>query len=190
MIRTEVRLADPGTLRRQINRSVSRVMLEKADALGRRMVENANAGMANQGFNLSRPPERRRYPGSRRAATALDYYVEGKELPITVGFRILGGEEVFKRILGMNYPIPPHEIWPHGGWDLSGAARRTGASPKVTKLNARYLIGDKLAWPDPNYKNGWRVFPSGQSVWWYPGRLSGGTYFLQDARDKAIDEIL
>ena len=144
------------------------------------MVEDATKLMQGD-FNLERPYERRRYPGSRRATTALDFQIqEDGDGAFTLGFRVLGGEEVLKRIIFMNWGTREHEIKPSGAWELTGV--RGGISVRLgDRSGATGWQGGRLAWVD---ENGAVVIRG--SVW-HPGQKSTG--FLQDARDLAVENL-
>lgn len=185
-VRLSADLANSGAAKNAISAKVGRIVREEAEEFGRRMVERANELM-NQKYDMNRPFNRRRSPGTRRAATALDYRVTGNELPITVEYRVLGGEEVKLRIAGLNYGVPAHTISPSGAWELGGGARRTAAAPSSARRNPRFLVLGHLAWPEPTAPGGWRVVNG--SVYWRPGANAGGGRFLQQAVEEAIAEL-
>ena len=161
-------VAFPSSPRGTLNSRVGADVQEKAEEVGRRMVQIANAKMASQ-FNLGRPASRRRSPGSRRAATALDYRVEGAPSPdgidVTTLFRVLGGEEVRLRILGMNNGVQAHNIWASGN---AGGGGRFLAFPGRTAAGGADIVRK-------------------DSVYWKPTK--GATNFLEDARDEAVAEL-
>jgi len=172
-----------GAAKEAITRAVGPVMRRVLNDAGKEMVDTANKLMAGD-FDLNRPYERRRYPGSRRAGAALSYEVTGNDERLTLGFRILGGEQVFKRVLGMNFGMGGRRrIIPNGNWPLSGAGLAVRSSPPK---------GGKLG----SGGGGWLYFPSPKegdpykrrsSVYWRPtGRASQGTGFLEEARDLAV----
>lgn len=153
---------------------------EIAQEAGKRMAKRATELM-DQDFNLNRPYERRRHPGSRRAATAISSEVERTGTSdYTIRYKILGGEVVEARIAGLNYGIGPgHRILPSGNWPLKGARlfARTARNSGVESVFAQ----DKLAWTDED---------TGQQVVtdevWHPGmvRFPNGSSFLERARDE------
>jgi hypothetical protein len=149
-----------------------------APPVRRRMeqVGNANSLMAAD-FDLARPNERRRHPGSRRAATALDYAVTGNVDRLELGFRVLGGDVVFRRILGMNFGTPAHRIYPSGAWGLSGVGEwnRMIGSGRVTRTRQ-----PMLAWTEEGTSV---VVPEAD----HPG--TSGSGFLEEARDVAADAL-
>ena len=112
---------------------------------------------------------------ARRAATALDYRVTGSSLPLEVSYRVLGGDDVLKRIIFMNFGTSAHEIRPSGTWSLTG--RRGG-------LNVRFGGGERvatqpvLAWTD---RRGQVVTPEV----YHPGQR--GTGFLERGMQAAKD---
>jgi len=171
---------DQAAVRAKMTRAADPVMRVKAEEAGKEMVRIANALMAGQ-FNLYRPHERRRYPGSRRAATALTHVVSGSNSEYTVGYKVLGGDKVFKRILGMNYGTGDgHWIRPSGNWELRGAGifSRASRTQGVTRRSTQPL----LAWVDED---------SGEDVIttevWHPGTARTG--FLQEARDAVVAQL-
>lgn len=148
------------------------------DETGKKMVEIANRLMAGE-FDLDRPYERRRYPGSRRASNALDYTVtEEADGTLDLRYRVLGGPEVFKRILGMNFGTGDgHEIRPSGRWELKG---RSSSSVQRTRFGGarRKSKQNVLAWTGED----------GQVVTeevWHPGTRATG--FLQEAAAASAD---
>jgi hypothetical protein len=157
-------VADPGTLQRTVKLRANSIIRNRLEQVGKEMVANANALMAGD-FDLNRPYDRRRHPGSRRASTALDYAISGNEDRLVLGFRVLGGDEVFKRILGMNFGTGGgHEIYPSGAWPLKRSTRAV------------------LAWPGPD-----GVYRPREGSVWHPG--TAGTGFLEEARDVAADAL-
>lgn len=177
-----------GVARGSLSRELARTVGPIADQIGRDMVDEANTLMETK-YDLNRPFNRRRSPGTRRAATALDYQVEGgRELPVIVSYRVLGGEEVFLRILGLNYGVGAHTISPSGAWPLGGGARRTAAGPGTIRRNPRFLVVGRLAWPDALLPGGWRVVNG--SVQWTPGANAGGGRFLEEAAQYAANRAI
>lgn len=171
-VQVRATLANPGAAKRAIDRSLGAIVRHRAEDAGREMVRLANAKMANL-FDLNRPGSRRRYPGTTRAANALDYRVEGHELPIRVQYRVLGGEQVRLRILGLNYGTPPHDIRPSGTWSLRGQtptpvrSRQRQGRPKIAWLDGEWTVVDDVS---------------------HPG--TGATHFLEEARDEAAAKYL
>jgi hypothetical protein len=111
--RVEARLASPGSAQRILQRKLSDRVRRDLNDVGRTAVKLANDKM-DQRFDMNRPGDRRRHPGSRRAKGALSYQIDGSELPFTVRYRVLGGDEVVRRIAGLNWGTPYHEITPSG----------------------------------------------------------------------------
>jgi len=169
-----------GAVKQKFTRAVGPVLRRVLNDAGKEMVDTANKLMASD-FDLNRPYERRRYPGSRRAGQALSYEITGNDERLTLGFRILGGDEVFKRVLGMNYGMGgPRRIVPNGNWSLKGASLAVRDAP--TRREGRYGLA-RLAFPFPYENSPYKVF---RSVHWKPtGRASQGTGFLEEARDLA-----
>lgn len=123
------------------------------------MVNRANKKMS-QRFDLNRPADRRRHPGSARTKNALDFQIDGTEFPITIQYRVLGGATVRDRIIMLNWGTSGHQIEP------SGAAGGNG------------LV---LAWPE----DGSTVYSKGH---WHPGSRVG-VGFLREAMQEAFDNI-
>lgn len=158
-------LADPGALQRAVKLKYNSIVRNRLEQVGKEMVVNANALMAGD-FDLARPHDRRRHPGSRRASTALDFAISENSGRLVLGFRVLGGDEVFNRILIMNYGSVEHDIYPSGAWSL----KRTDK--------------EVLAWPEGGR---YRVvgFVAGDHK--HPGTL--GTGFLEEALEVAADAL-
>ena len=112
----------------------------------------------------ARPYERRRWPDSERASGAIDYFVEQRGDDVVFGYEIYD-DEVFLRILGLNYGIGGSFMEPTGNWPLSNGV------PKA------------LAWPDDSPK-GYRS----QTQVNHPGH--GGYDFLDEARQEALNEYV
>jgi hypothetical protein len=163
-----------------IERQLGDIMRNKLEATGRDMVTNANSAMEGS-FDLNRPYERRRNPGSRRAATALDYEVEETGTGYEVNFRVVGGDDVLMRILIMNYGSDSHDIFPTGGWELGGLNPKT-VSRTASGFNkiAGDTGGGKLAYPSS--RGGYWVGGEDEGVT-HPG--TSGRHFLEDGRDAA-----
>ena len=145
-------------------RQIDAIARRKANEAGREMVRVANDRMASD-FNLDRPHDRRRHPGSGRAKNALDYQVDKTTTPITIRFRVKGGDDVLARIIFMNYGTVDHDIWPSGKWPLSRSA-----------------LPEFLVWPS---KDGSKLVK--MPAVWHPGQ--DGKDFLQDGRDVAVQMI-
>lgn len=174
---------DKDALKAKIGRAADPAVKAGLMNAGKEMVNVANSLMAAE-FNLNRPFERRRHPGSRRAATALDFTVTGSAGDYQLGFRVLGGEEVFKRILGMNYGIPAHQIVPSGAWSLKGMRPPSGRSSIARLRMGGGVRGGAnqplLAWVDGD--TGEDVVTT--EVWWYSKTPPPG--FLEEARDAIV----
>jgi hypothetical protein len=170
-------LSGGDALERQVRGEMGKIVRARLEQVGKEMVATANALMAAD-FNLSRPIERRRHPGSRRASEALDYAITGDDDRLTLGFRVLGGEDVFKRILIMNYGSRPHRIYPSGAWALTGVRDFTRAVGSGRRVGTQPM----LAWTDED---------SGEQVVTpevdHPGTAGSG--FLEEARDLAADSL-
>ncbi len=167
---------------KDIRRQLGPIMRTHTEGIGKDMVAKANDLMAGR-FNLNRDYERRRHPGSRRAATALDYEIVDSDGESTVDYKVLGGDEVTLRILIMNYGSVDHDIFPNGAWELGGlnpkkVSRSSSARNKIEGGSA----GDRLAYPSNTGRGYWRGQP-GESVH-HPG--TNGEHFLEAARDAAL----
>lgn len=158
-------IADTGTGKRLANRAMTGPVRYKANEVGREMVRLANKKMAGE-FDLNRPGGRRRYPSTRRARNALDYQVDARGEEVEVRYRVLGGEQVKLRILGLNYGIPSHEIVPSGAWELSRSA-----------------LPEFLVWP---HRDGGIVKAKRVQ---HPGQRRK-PMFLEEARDEAVARIV
>ena len=142
---------------------------------GKQMAKRATTLM-DQDFNLNRPYERRRHPGSRRAATAISSEVERNgPASYIVRYKILGGPIVEARIAGLNYGTPGHAIYPTGNWPLKNSTLAIRNTPRRTG-RARTNI---LAVLDPSTGEDW-----GAAYLNHPG--SRGTSFLERARDEVV----
>ena len=174
---------DPGAVRNAAKRAVGPVMRSALERSGKEMVAEATRLMGAD-FDLNRPMERRRYPGSRRAGSALDYAITGSDTDLTLGFRVLGGDEVFSRILFMNYGTRRHPITAKGGWNLKGARLAVRSNPiKGVRGQSQSFTG-MLAFPGTNQFAGRYVVVESVN---HPGQK--GTKFLQKARDKAARDL-
>lgn len=179
-MRVQATVVDAGTARSGLSRALARIVGDRLDLIGKDMVQLAEAKMAAR-YNLNRPYERRRHPGSRRAAGALDYRKDGDTVEQTVAFRVNGGEQVRLRILGLNYGTPAHTIAPSGAWELKGLnprninrARRRGAPDDAGNFTG-------IAFPFGNNPAGYFITEGSVQ---HPGTAAGG--FLQEARDEAV----
>jgi hypothetical protein len=173
---------DEGAVRNSAKRAAGPVMRRVLEQAGKEMVDEANRLMASR-FDLNRPYERRRHPGSRRAKDALDFEITGDVDRFVVGYRVLGGDEVFKRILGLNYGTPAHKIKPSGNWALKGAGLAVRSRPTRKQAAAGSGANGWLYFPVPEggpYKRATRVS--------HPGSTKG-TGFLEEARDKVARNI-
>ena len=118
----------------------SRFYVERsAEAAGPAMVSQANTKMAGL-FNLNRDPDRRRYKGSRRAATSLDYeIVEIEPSVFTVAYTVEGGDVALKKIIFMNYGTGAHEIKPINGrflvWPAGSSRRKSWDKGRARKVD-------------------------------------------------------
>lgn len=174
---------DMNAARFAVKRAVGPVMRRRVEQAGKEMVDTANTLMAGD-FDLARPYERRRDPGSRRAATALDYAItETADGRLELRFRVLGGEQVFRRIMGMNYGLGGgHMISPNGSWGGLGSLAVRSRPSKAGRGSGE----GKLAWEPSEEFSG---VVTG-SVWWYPtSRASEGTGFLEDAAAVAAASL-
>jgi hypothetical protein len=160
-MRVSSRIADPGSVKRQALKKIDPVVRRKMEDVGYEMTRLANKKMASR-FDLGRPARRRRHEGSRRAKGALDYRVTGSELPITVQYRVLGGDDVVARIIFLNWGTSPHFIPANGN---------AGGN------------GTHLAWEDGD---GWVVIRGGTP---HPGSRKG-VGFLEEAMAEAIQSKL
>lgn len=173
---------DMNAARFAVKRAVGPVVRRRVEQAGKEMVRVANSLMAAD-FDLNRPYERRRHPGSRRASTALDYSITSDSSErLILRFRVLGGDEVFMRIMGMNYGVPAHTISPSGAWSLRGVSLATRSTSSRSGTGSS---GNFLAWPE---NGGWRVVRG--SVYWRPtGAASQGTHFLEEAAFVAAQSL-
>jgi hypothetical protein len=176
-------IVNAASAKQSIGKQLDVITRQKSEMTGKAMVLYAEALMAGQ-FNLSRDYERRRHPGSRRAANALDHVIttDGNGDP-TVEFRVLGGDDVLMRILIMNYGSVSHDIHPNGNWELGGLNPKK-VSRTASKFNTSQTAGNRLAYPS---KEGgyWKGKP-GQYVT-HPG--TNATNFLEEARNQAVAEM-
>lgn len=138
------------------------VVNEAAEEAGRFMARRATELMG-QAWNLGRSYDRRRYPGSARAADSISYYtrVSISDDSVEIGYDITGDGEVFLRIMGLNYGTGSADISPSGAWEL----RQTPGIPKT------------LYWPERNFPK--EVFHGGND----------GAFFLEDAMDEAVEKF-
>jgi len=174
---------DTASLRQEILAAADSQIREIADDAGKRMAKRATELM-DQDFNLNRPYERRRHPGSRRAATAISHEVERNgTADYTIRYKILGGEIVEARIAGLNYGIGSgHDIYPTGNWPLKNStlavrneSRKTGR-PRTNILAAF----------DESTGEDW-----GAAYLHHPGmtRFPSGAGFLEKARDEIVASL-
>ena len=170
---------EPNALQFAAKRIIGPTIKRELTRSGKEMVDEANRLMASR-FNLNRPYERRRYPGSRRAATALDFSVTGDDTQFRLSYRVLGGDVVLKRILGMNFGTGNgHPIVPSGKWALKGANLSTRAAPTKAQKGAGRGGRGYLWFPVP--EGGPYVRASKVN---HPGSQKGKG-FLEEARDNA-----
>ena len=163
-MKVQAKLVNDVSAKRFISRRASEIVRRKANRAGDEMVKLANREMKSR-FDLNRPGSRRRSPGSTRAAKALQPTVTGIEFPITLGYRVVGGDEVVARIIFMNFGTRAHEIRPSGKWPN----RRSLGPP------------ERLTWLQDAK---WTTLPST----FHPGQ--GPTGFLERARDQAVTQYL
>jgi hypothetical protein len=173
---------DPNAVRNSAKRAAGPVMRRMLEQAGEEMVRDANRLMA-QRFDLNRPYERRRHPGSLRAKDALDYEITGDPDRFVVAFRVLGGQVVLNRIIALNKGTSGHSITPSGTWELKGARLAVRSSPTRRQASAGIGSGGWLYFPQPEggpYRRAREV--------WHPGSRKG-TGFLEEARDRAVANI-
>jgi hypothetical protein len=172
-IRAVIKVLNAGEVRQSVKIQGDKIVAETAHRVGEDMAREATLLM-DQDYILARPYERRRYPGSRRAATAIDYRVEGSKLPIDVFYRVLGGDNVVMRIIILNWGRKGnYPIRPSGNWPLAG---RGGASH--FKRFKRGKSQGVLAWPGV-------VTPEVSA-----GGAQSGTEFLERGMQIAVDRNL
>jgi hypothetical protein len=172
---------DAGAVRNSAIRAAGPIVRRELERTGEEMVKDANRSMETR-FDLNRPYERRRHPGSRRAKDALDFEITGGGERFVLGFRVLGGDDVFSRILWLNFGTSPHEIRPSGRWQLRGARLAVRGNPTRRQAAAGGGSGGWLYFPVPEggpYKRATRVQHPGQR----------GTGFLEEARDRAARRL-
>uniref|UniRef100_UPI003569B578 hypothetical protein n=1 Tax=Gemmatimonas sp. TaxID=1962908 RepID=UPI003569B578 len=114
-MKATAQLVNGAEAKRFISRQASEIVRRKAVRASDEMVKLANKEMKSL-FDLNRPGSRRRSPGSTRAAKALQPTIKGREFPLTVGYRVVGGDDVVARIIFMNFGTRAHEIRPSGKW--------------------------------------------------------------------------
>ena len=168
MASVSFRWLNEGAVRGYVNGQLDQIAVKTANRMGEEMAKEGADLMAAD-HNLGRPYDRRRYPGSRRAATALDYQVTGSSLPIRVTYRVLGGDNVTMRIVILNWGRTASNIRPSGTWPLTG---RSGQS-HFKRSSTGAGVPQAVAWPG-------HVYPSTVS----PG--SSGTKFLERGRDSTV----
>lgn len=141
--RAGIKFLNAGQARQSVKIQGDKIAAQKAHRVGEDMAREATLLM-DQDYILARPYERRRYPGSRRAATAIDYRVEGSRLPIEVSYRVLGGDTVVMRIIILNWGRKGgYAIRPSGNWPLAGRSGESHFKRFKRGKNKRSL----LAWP-------------------------------------------
>lgn len=193
-IRTKI---DAGQLKKAIDRAVAPTVIRTMENVGKDMVQEANDLMEER-FDMHRPNQRRRYPGSRRAITALDYFVEVEGDRRAIGFRVLGGKDVLNRIVFLNWGTDPHEIKPSGAWLGAGGSTlaggrnfdklskgRAAAAKPPRSLSLRGSRSGKLAFPYPDEDSRYHVFD--RSVF-HPGS-HWGDGFLEVAQNEAARKL-
>jgi len=193
-VRTKI---DAGQLKKAIDSAIAPTVVRVMEDIGKDMVQHANDLMEER-FDMHRPNQRRRYPGSRRAITALDYFVEVNGDRRAIGFRVLGGEEVFNRIVMLNWGTKPHDIPATGAWQGAGGDTLAGgqmfsklskgraAAPKPPRsLSLRGSRSGKLAFPWPDEDSRYHVFDSPVH---HPGS-HWGDGFLEVAATEAARKL-
>ena len=147
----------------------------RAEMIGRDAAKKANDIVRTK--YKQREYERRRHPGSRRAAGAISYKVsEQRDFPITVSYRVLGGEDVVRRIIILNFGRGPSDIVPSGTWPLRG---RYGSS-RFVRQGSTGIAPRLLAWPSSG---------SGAPDVFRPSATSGPSQaggFLEEAMKYAV----
>lgn len=175
MVRINVRVEGGPRLVGEIRRASAYAVREPAEMIGRDMARRANE-LAAQRYD-QRPRERRRSPGSRRLAGAFSYQLRGgPDFPIEIRFRVLGGEDVQRRAIVLNFGKPATTITPSGKWPLRGRYK----SSNPFRREGPAAPGRILAWPSggvgpPN------VFTDSAN-----SRHRPGDRFLEEARDWAV----
>jgi hypothetical protein len=174
--------------------TINRKLVEASDLKVRVIANEAGRDMARRAtelmsrdFDLSRPYERRRHPGSRRSATAISH--ETKRLGparYQVTYKILGGAVVEARIAGLNYGIGGgHVIRPSGNWPLRGV-RAQGLGRARMGGGVRRSSKPLLAWVDErtgeDVVTGWVQHPG-------MVRFPKGSGFLERARDEVVASL-
>ena len=174
---------DSAAIKAKLTAAADREIRDAAVDAGKRMAKRATALM-DQDFNLNRPYERRRHPGSRRAATAIESEVERNgPADYTVRYKILGGPVVEARIAGLNYGIGSgHNIYPTGNWPLKNTTLAVRNKPRKTGQRRTNI----LAVLDPNTGEDW-----GAAYLHHPGmtRFPSGAGFLEKARDEIVASL-
>lgn len=170
--RFSIGVANQGAARNTLTRQMAIKTRLKGQEAGRDMAREANALLASR--TQSRPYERRRHPGSRRAVGSIDYQIEGGQdsFPIKLSYRILGGQEVFYRVIILNFGRGDSVISPSGAWPLTGVTNVV----RTRRYKSRGR-GSVLAFED----GGDTVFSRKVTS---PG--TDGLRFLEDARDVAV----
>lgn len=159
MVQLRPDIANAGALQRVVGERMALATRVRLRSIGRDAVNRANNKMA-QRFDLNRPANRRRHPGSPRTANALDFQIDGSEFPVTIKYRVLGGDVVRNRIIMLNWGTSPHEIVANGN---------AGGNGRV------------LAWQDDD---GWVHTNRVQ----HPGSRRG-VGFLEEAMREAFDAL-
>ena len=167
-VRATFTLQDAGAARANVLKSMGDVAIKRGHQIGRDMVTEANQRMGAT-WNLNRGYDRRRDPGSRRASTALDYHLEGHQLPIVISYRVLGGDNVLRRIIILNFGAGRHNIRPSGNWPLTGR----GNASHFVRFKSGAGLPRILSWPDG----------AATSVS-HPG--SAGSHFLEEGMAAAV----
>lgn len=171
--------------RRVVQPALKQRNVELAEQIGARMAELAN-NYVRENFK-ERVYERRRHPGSRRAAGSIGFKLVSKD-PAQVDFTVAGGENVLKRVSILNYGRPDtviessvltgNEPWPLKGVFTENINRFQRGQAKDV------MDRPVLAWRQDN--GGLKILKNGRVV----SRGVQATNFLQESRDKAVREVL
>jgi hypothetical protein len=174
-VRVSVTVASAGSVKRIITRQLDTISRRKMTDMGAEMVKQAKSQIRSE-FDNSRAGARRRSPGTTHAVDALDWQLDSSTLPMTLRYRVKGGDAVVARIIFMNYGTSPHQIRPSTNWGGKGLG---GPVPALERA-ARHSQSS-LAWFEDGY---WHVTEEVD----HPGQ--DGVHFLEAARDAAVPKIL
>jgi hypothetical protein len=162
--------AQENAIRAKVEQRLNLQVRELAEEAGQIMAETANQ-LIGQRFD-SRPANRRRYPGSRRAAGAVSYVIEGQNYPFNVRYKIEGGEKVEKRIAVLNF----------GRGSSFIRSSVIGGEQWPLKQNAMSRF---LAFPQPEGAKVNRFVP----LIIVSPATNKGLGFLEEARERAISKV-